>query len=318
MILFCFLKIKQIGAFFLINLCLVVIATQFSETKQRESKLMEEQRKRFRSSSTLASNGEVGSCYDEILKYIGHLFRHVSRRFRRWRKRMHSKRKSKVMPAISLRRKKKRTRSLHLHHHLHHHHHYHFGNGNSQAPRASPEDSDVSSSPSRKHKLAIPSSVGSAASLQSMNYCTEKISKLEPSPLCQGPMSSPYHMTTTLSIHRASSINYPTTNSKDLNQGVAFGKSASDKDGSTTPTTPGNGSPGRLQEKWTELCGGNHMSRYSKLPPIKSDHPKGAFIPSLPDFQMALFTMLTLLLKCDRILLDLNEISKILIMKLSI
>ncbi|XP_030839908.1 voltage-dependent T-type calcium channel subunit alpha-1I isoform X5 [Strongylocentrotus purpuratus] len=270
-----------IGAFFLINLCLVVIATQFSETKQRESKLMEEQRKRFRSSSTLASNGEVGSCYDEILKYIGHLCRHVTRRFRRWRKRMHSKRKSKVMPAISLRRKKKRTRSLHLHHHLHHHHHYHFGNGNSQAPRASPEDSDVSSSPSRKHKLAIPSSLGSAASLQSMNYCTEKISKLEPSPLCQGPMSSPYHMTTTLSIHRASSINYPTTNSKDLNQGVAFGKVASDKDGST-PTTPGNGSPGRLQEKWTELCGGNHMSRYSKLPPIKSDHPKDSLAPSHP------------------------------------
>ncbi|XP_041474173.1 voltage-dependent T-type calcium channel subunit alpha-1I-like isoform X5 [Lytechinus variegatus] len=276
-----FVILIVIGAFFLINLCLVVIATQFSETKQRESKLMEEQRKRFRSSSTLASNGEVGSCYDEILKYIGHLFRHVSRRFRRWRKRMHSKRKSKVMPAISLRRKKKRTRSVHLHHHLHHHHHYHFGNVNSQAPRASPEDSDVSSSPSRKHKLAIPSSNGSAASLQSMNYCTEKISKLEPSPLCQAPLSSPYHMTTTLSIHRASSINYPTTNSKDLNQAVAFAKMASDKEGST-PTTPSNVSPGRLQEKWTELCGGNHMSRYSKLPPIKTDTGKDSLAPSHP------------------------------------
>ena len=31
----------------MINLCLVVIATQFSETKQRESQLMKEQRVRF-------------------------------------------------------------------------------------------------------------------------------------------------------------------------------------------------------------------------------------------------------------------------------
>ncbi|XP_072167756.1 voltage-dependent T-type calcium channel subunit alpha-1H-like [Diadema setosum] len=275
-----FVILIVIGAFFLINLCLVVIATQFSETKQRESKLMEEQRKRFRSSSTLASNSEVGSCYDEILKYIGHLLRHAKRRFRRWRKRMQSKRQRKVMPAISLRRKKKRTRSVHLHHHLHHHHHYHFGNGNSQAPRASPEDSDVSSSPSRKHKLALPSSNGSATSLQSMNCCTEQLSKLEPVPLHQGQLSSPYHMTTTLSIHRASSINYPTTNSKDLNQAVMFAKMASEREGGSP--NPGTVSPSRLQEKWSELCGGNHMSKYSKLPPIKTDSAKDSLVPSHP------------------------------------
>ena len=47
----------QIGAFFLINLCLVVIATQFSETKKREMARMLAERKRFQtsSSSTLAS-----------------------------------------------------------------------------------------------------------------------------------------------------------------------------------------------------------------------------------------------------------------------
>ena len=56
----------------MINLCLVVIATQFSETKQRESQLMREQRVRFLSNaSTLASFSEPGSCYEELLKYSG-------------------------------------------------------------------------------------------------------------------------------------------------------------------------------------------------------------------------------------------------------
>ncbi len=61
----------QVGSFFMINLCLVVIATQFSETKQRESQLMKEQRVRSRSNaSTLNSFSEPGSCYDELLKYL--------------------------------------------------------------------------------------------------------------------------------------------------------------------------------------------------------------------------------------------------------
>ena len=37
-----FILLIVIGSFFMINLCLVVIATQFSETKQREQRLMEE------------------------------------------------------------------------------------------------------------------------------------------------------------------------------------------------------------------------------------------------------------------------------------
>uniref|UniRef100_A0A8B9KNH3 Calcium channel, voltage-dependent, T type, alpha 1G subunit n=1 Tax=Astyanax mexicanus TaxID=7994 RepID=A0A8B9KNH3_ASTMX len=81
-----------VGSFFMINLCLVVIATQFSETKQRESQLMKEQRVRFMSNaSTLASFSEPGSCYDELLKYLvyivrkgtrqlGHLVRAAARR----------------------------------------------------------------------------------------------------------------------------------------------------------------------------------------------------------------------------------------------
>ncbi|XP_076846105.1 LOW QUALITY PROTEIN: voltage-dependent T-type calcium channel subunit alpha-1H [Brachyhypopomus gauderio] len=69
-----FIFLIIVGSFFMINLCLVVIATQFSETKQRENQLMREQRARFRSNdSTLGSLAEPGSCYEELLKYLVHL-----------------------------------------------------------------------------------------------------------------------------------------------------------------------------------------------------------------------------------------------------
>lgn len=67
----------------MINLCLVVIATQFSETKKREMERMRLERARFQSSSTLASstnNSEPTSCYAEIIKYIAHLWRRTKRR----------------------------------------------------------------------------------------------------------------------------------------------------------------------------------------------------------------------------------------------
>ena len=63
----------------MINLCLVVIATQFSETKQREERLMEDQRMRFKSNdSTLASFSPPGNCYEETLKYISHVLKKTS------------------------------------------------------------------------------------------------------------------------------------------------------------------------------------------------------------------------------------------------
>ena len=67
----------------MINLCLVVIATQFSETKKREMERMRLERARFQSSSTLASstnNSEPRSCYAEIVKYIAHLWRRNKRK----------------------------------------------------------------------------------------------------------------------------------------------------------------------------------------------------------------------------------------------
>ncbi|MEQ2175233.1 hypothetical protein GOODEAATRI_016012, partial [Goodea atripinnis] len=66
-----------VGSFFMINLCLVVIATQFSETKQREHQLMQEQRARCSSSSTLAS--EPGDCYEELFQLVCHCLRKARR-----------------------------------------------------------------------------------------------------------------------------------------------------------------------------------------------------------------------------------------------
>uniref|UniRef100_A0A8D3DI20 Voltage-dependent T-type calcium channel subunit alpha-1H n=1 Tax=Scophthalmus maximus TaxID=52904 RepID=A0A8D3DI20_SCOMX len=79
-----FILLIIVGSFFMINLCLVVIATQFSETKQRENALMREQRARYMSNdSTLASYSEPGSCYEEMLRYISHLYRKFTRRLQR-------------------------------------------------------------------------------------------------------------------------------------------------------------------------------------------------------------------------------------------
>uniref|UniRef100_A0A8D2LVQ8 Calcium voltage-gated channel subunit alpha1 H n=1 Tax=Varanus komodoensis TaxID=61221 RepID=A0A8D2LVQ8_VARKO len=76
-----FILLIIVGSFFMINLCLVVIATQFSETKQRENQLMQEQRARYLSNdSTIASFSEPGSCYEELLKYLCHVFRKAKRR----------------------------------------------------------------------------------------------------------------------------------------------------------------------------------------------------------------------------------------------
>ncbi|XP_068606816.1 voltage-dependent T-type calcium channel subunit alpha-1H-like [Brachionichthys hirsutus] len=84
-----FIFLIIVGSFFMINLCLVVIATQFSETKQREHALMKsEQRARqlHQSTSTLASDSQPGSCYEEFIRYLAHL----SRKAWRWLTRCYS------------------------------------------------------------------------------------------------------------------------------------------------------------------------------------------------------------------------------------
>ncbi|XP_071427711.1 voltage-dependent T-type calcium channel subunit alpha-1H isoform X2 [Pithys albifrons albifrons] len=146
-----FILLIIVGSFFMINLCLVVIATQFSETKQRENQLMQEQRARYLSNdSTIASFSEPGSCYEELLKYICHIFRKVKRRTLRLYNNWQSKRRKKVNPNSGAngqsQRGRKRITSIHHlihHHHHHHHHHYHISNGSPRGPRPGAEICDL-------------------------------------------------------------------------------------------------------------------------------------------------------------------------------
>uniref|UniRef100_A0A8C0K5V3 Voltage-dependent T-type calcium channel subunit alpha n=1 Tax=Canis lupus dingo TaxID=286419 RepID=A0A8C0K5V3_CANLU len=141
-----FILLIIVGSFFMINLCLVVIATQFSETKQRENQLMREQRARYLSNdSTLASFSEPGSCYEELLKYVGHICRKVKRRSLRLY----------VDPSSALhgqgpghrpRRAGRHMASVHhlvYHHHHHHHHHYHFSHSSPRRPGPEPGPGDT-------------------------------------------------------------------------------------------------------------------------------------------------------------------------------
>jgi len=68
----------------MVNLFLVVIATQFSETKRRETEKIAEERKRYRSSTTLTSTKtESDGCYNQLLKYIIHTIRRNIRKLKR-------------------------------------------------------------------------------------------------------------------------------------------------------------------------------------------------------------------------------------------
>ncbi|XP_051057830.1 voltage-dependent T-type calcium channel subunit alpha-1G isoform X23 [Phodopus roborovskii] len=145
-----FILLIIVGSFFMINLCLVVIATQFSETKQRESQLMREQRVRFLSNaSTLASFSEPGSCYEELLKYLVYILRKAARRLAQVSRAAGvragllsspvARGGQEPQPSGSCSRSHRRLSVHHLvHHHHHHHHHYHLGACHSSCKISSP------------------------------------------------------------------------------------------------------------------------------------------------------------------------------------
>jgi len=79
----------------MINLCLVVIATQFSETKRRETERMQHERalrRRHSDSSSVSVSPALSttvsvfstgaSCYSEMFRYVEHLSRRAWRRLR--------------------------------------------------------------------------------------------------------------------------------------------------------------------------------------------------------------------------------------------
>lgn len=170
----------------MINLCLVVIATQFSETKKRETERMLQERKRYQSSSTLASNSEPSSCYNEILKYLAHLYRRAKRKLLKLYYEKTGKTHKKILPELALRKKKKKGTESHICNHARNkqqrHTHYHYvylnhenarvcndSSSNYLAPRASPEASEIDPvGTPRRPFLTVPG-VSTNASSESLN-----------------------------------------------------------------------------------------------------------------------------------------------------
>ncbi|XP_058262463.1 voltage-dependent T-type calcium channel subunit alpha-1G isoform X8 [Hemibagrus wyckioides] len=209
-----FIFLIIVGSFFMINLCLVVIATQFSETKQRESQLMKEQRVRFMSNaSTLASFSEPGSCYDELLKYLVYIVRKGTRQLGHLTRAAARRAGIRICASPALeppnakrRRHRKQQGSIHhlVHHHHHHHHHYHLGNGNIRTD--SSQELEVASRNHNRNgagtgRLTLPTIVP----LQ------------DPSPSCSAALGSSsaesihstYHTTCHMEPHRAPTLGHP-------------------------------------------------------------------------------------------------------------
>ncbi|KAJ8283882.1 hypothetical protein COCON_G00027320 [Conger conger] len=196
-----FILLIVVGSFFMVNLCLVVIATQFSETKQRESQLMKEQRVRFMSNaSTLASFSEPGSCYDELLKYLVYVVRKGTRQLCQLAREAALRTGLRVraapvpeQPSHKRRRRKHAQGSVHLVHH--HHHHYHLGNGSVPPGRPGPELGDVETGSLHNGagRLVLPPSPAPGSeSVRSVYHADCHIEPPRPSPTSAlGPASAP-------------------------------------------------------------------------------------------------------------------------------
>ncbi|CAF3991388.1 unnamed protein product, partial [Adineta steineri] len=77
-----FVCLIVIGTFFMMNLCLVAISAQFSETKKRETERMLAEQKRFSLSTTMLTNDQQNSCWKNIIEYLQQLFKYTYKRFR--------------------------------------------------------------------------------------------------------------------------------------------------------------------------------------------------------------------------------------------
>lgn len=175
---------------------------------------------------------------------------------------MQSKRQGKVMPALTLRRRKKKKKPIPQK--MEPTSPYHVGNGSPRVARAHEHECDRTKHDCRHLGVAKPngSLAPSNESLHSISYCTEHLSKLNPLyPECVHSKSSPHsHVHCTLSIHRASSINYPPTiNSKDSTQNALLAKLKVEKGVKS----------GKLADRWKELCTENHHS--PNLPAVTTD-----------------------------------------------
>ena len=144
------------------NLCLVVITSQFQETKQRETELLKLSRLRSRASvSTVSSSFMQQGCYTQILNYIEHLCRRLKRRVKSRLKIESSSKRRRVTPCLQLKTRKGNIKCVHHHHH-HYHYYHHYVHHHpcqcssefSDSPPTSGEHRGVSP-PSADHPLGI-------------------------------------------------------------------------------------------------------------------------------------------------------------------
>ena len=143
------------------------MATQFSETRQRESALMEEARRKARStSSTIFTATDTESnkgCYNQLLSMMKHYIQHGCRKLKT--KLFGENKKHLAKQHRRYHKKKRRSTALlqgggnggrgtryqygngggdvHYHHHHHHHihhHHLHLCNNNTTSPATIPNN----------------------------------------------------------------------------------------------------------------------------------------------------------------------------------
>ena len=157
------------------NLCLVVIASQFSETRQRESALIEQANRKARllkSYSTLS--GSVSSytlkdqgCYAAILGIFEDAYKRIRKRLRRrfagtrFCKAQEKKRRKRNIAKRKEKRNLPSTIHLHHHHHHHFHHHHHICSNNANNSQSDPTESS---------NLIQPEEVGQRSSLRTPTF----------------------------------------------------------------------------------------------------------------------------------------------------
>lgn len=171
---------------------------------------MAQERLKSQSTSTLGTSegGEPGGCYDEIIKYIAHLWRRANRKWIYWFQKRFGRRQHKVVPhkAISLRRKRQMKKeqgeeqNQHRPQCRHHHRRHRYNSDSPTAPRASPELSDIDplASPRRPTCMAPHNGVSDNRPMGSLVQIAEQ----RP----QQCLSSSNHVPTA-TVARASSFN---------------------------------------------------------------------------------------------------------------
>ncbi|CAF3697645.1 unnamed protein product [Rotaria sordida] len=93
-----FICLIVIGSFFMMNLCLVVISTQFHETKKRETERVLTEQRRFSLSIATVTIDQQDSCWKEIIKYFQRLSKRTYERFRIFWKTYRQKRDKVTTP----------------------------------------------------------------------------------------------------------------------------------------------------------------------------------------------------------------------------